>query len=191
MNLESLDCYPSVLHMPQAARCMRLPQPTSVDSSRCFGNLLNQLPETSSRNFVEASIEVEQPNGGKASYPAYRLTRDGFTLLAMASACMQRLQQRGLGRVKPDSFSLIPMEVAMSQCTRSYPVDVEDAACAEVQRLARELVIAPAPISHVGDGNCGVVFEVVVQTLASAGLYVDPKTRLRKPPSNFRGGSRV
>lgn len=35
------------------------------------------------RNFAEASREVEQPNGGKATYTEYQITRDGFTLLAM------------------------------------------------------------------------------------------------------------
>ncbi len=35
------------------------------------------------RNFAEASYEVDQPNGGKASYIMIEMTRDGFTFLAM------------------------------------------------------------------------------------------------------------
>jgi Rha family phage regulatory protein len=35
------------------------------------------------RNFAEASYEVDQPNGGKASYVMIEMTRDGFTFLAM------------------------------------------------------------------------------------------------------------
>ena len=70
------------------------PTTTSVDIAKHFGkehrdilraieNLLLNLDSAWVRNFAQASVEVEQPNGGKASYPAYRLTRDGFTLLAM------------------------------------------------------------------------------------------------------------
>ncbi|WP_284335452.1 Rha family transcriptional regulator [Comamonas sp. NoAH] len=53
------------------------------DVLRTIRNLLPQLSEEHLRNFAEASVEVESGNGAKASYPAYRLTRDGFTLLAM------------------------------------------------------------------------------------------------------------
>lgn len=35
------------------------------------------------RNFALTSIDVPQPNGGRRSEPAYLLTRDGFSLLAM------------------------------------------------------------------------------------------------------------
>jgi Rha family phage regulatory protein len=70
------------------------PTTTSVDVARHFGkrhddvlkavrNLCAQLPNEHLRSFAEASAEVDQPNGGKTSYPAYRLNRDGFTLLAM------------------------------------------------------------------------------------------------------------
>ena len=53
------------------------------DVLRAIRNLLPQLSEEHLRNFEEASVEVESGNGAKAIYPAYRLTRDGFTLLAM------------------------------------------------------------------------------------------------------------
>jgi len=46
-------------------------------------NLLADLPPEYLPNFRQASVEVQQPNGGTAKYPAYHLTRDGFTLLAM------------------------------------------------------------------------------------------------------------
>lgn len=66
----------------------------STDVARHFGkrhdhvlrdieNLRAQLPQEHLPNFGEASVEAEGGNGAKASYPAYRLTRDGFTLLAM------------------------------------------------------------------------------------------------------------
>lgn len=48
-----------------------------------IANLRAQVPKECFLNFQESSVDVEQPNGGKTTYPAYRLTRDGFTLLAM------------------------------------------------------------------------------------------------------------
>lgn len=51
-----------------------------------------------------------------------------------------------------------------------------------VQALARQLAQVAAPISHIGDGNCGQVLEYVKEALAAAGLYVDPRTAPRKPP---------
>lgn len=67
------------------------PTTLSTDLARHFGkrhddvlravrNLLPQLPDGGVRNFAETQVTDEQ-NG--QSYPAYRLTRDGFTLLAM------------------------------------------------------------------------------------------------------------
>ena len=50
------------------------------DVLRGIRNLCAQLPEGGVRNFAETSVTDEQ-NG--QTYPAYRLTRDGFTLLAM------------------------------------------------------------------------------------------------------------
>ncbi len=71
-----------------------IPTTTSTDVAVFFGkrhdNVLNAIRALRDQvtpgclpNFQEASIEVEQPNGGKATYPGYRLTRDGFMLLAM------------------------------------------------------------------------------------------------------------
>jgi len=46
-------------------------------------NLLPQLDAEHALNFQEMSIPVEIGNGATRDTPAYRLTRDGFTLLAM------------------------------------------------------------------------------------------------------------
>ena len=40
-------------------------------------------PEFSERNFALTSAEVAQPNGGFRAVPMYRITRDGFSFLAM------------------------------------------------------------------------------------------------------------
>lgn len=45
--------------------------------------LVKSLPAERLHNFVEASYLVEQPHGGVAEYASYRITRDGFTWLAM------------------------------------------------------------------------------------------------------------
>ena len=53
------------------------------DVLRAIENLLPSLTPEHLRNFAQVSVEVEGGQGAKATYPAYRLTRDGFTLLAM------------------------------------------------------------------------------------------------------------
>ena len=79
------------------------PTTTSLDVARHFGkrhddvlkaarNLVADLPDGCLRNFAETSIEVAQPNGGFREVPAYRLTRDGFTLLAMGFTGKKALQ---------------------------------------------------------------------------------------------------
>lgn len=70
------------------------PTTLSTDLARHFGkrhddvlrsirNLLPQLNADHARNFAEMVIEVEIGSGATRKDPAYRLTRDGFTLLAM------------------------------------------------------------------------------------------------------------
>jgi Rha family phage regulatory protein len=53
------------------------------DVLKAVRNLIAEVGEGRVRNFAETSIDVAQPNGGTRAVPAYRLTRDGFTLLAM------------------------------------------------------------------------------------------------------------
>ena len=70
------------------------PTTLSTDMARHFGKrhdnvmqtisaLRAQVPSEHLLDFQEVSVEVEAGQGAKVSYPAYRLTRDGFTLLAM------------------------------------------------------------------------------------------------------------
>lgn len=47
----------------------------------------------------------------------------------------------------------------------------ESDACNEVERLAEDLADAAGPIAGQGDGNCGVVIDLVIQALAQRGLY--------------------
>lgn len=61
-------------------------------------------------------------------------------------------------------------------------VERESTAQDEVARLAQELAIAAAPISRLGDGNCGAVIRAILEALTDHGLYTDPRTKPKAPP---------
>lgn len=50
---------------------------------RDIKDLVDQLPPERELNFEPTLFEVPGPNGAVRQEPAYRITRDGFTLLAM------------------------------------------------------------------------------------------------------------
>lgn len=71
-----------------------IPTTTSLEVARHFNrphdevlrrirNLVGQLDGEHLRNFAEVFHEAKGGNGAMVKYPAYRITRDGFTLLAM------------------------------------------------------------------------------------------------------------
>jgi Rha family phage regulatory protein len=71
-----------------------VPTTTSLDVAAFFGKRHDdvlkairktaaQAPESCARNFADTSIDVPQPNGGTRKTPAIRLSKTGFTLLAM------------------------------------------------------------------------------------------------------------
>lgn len=79
------------------------PTTTSLDVARHFGkrhddvlrlirSLLSQLPAEHARNFTETFNEIAGPNGAMRKEPAYHITRDGFTLLAMGFTGKKALQ---------------------------------------------------------------------------------------------------
>lgn len=79
------------------------PTTTSLDIARHFGkrhddvlrlirNLLEQLPEGYARNFAAIKIDTDLGMGRTRQDPAYRITRDGFTLLAMGFTGKKALQ---------------------------------------------------------------------------------------------------
>jgi len=53
------------------------------DVLRAIQNLLPQLPPEHLRNFAQMVIDVEIGSGATRKSPAYKITRDGFTLLAI------------------------------------------------------------------------------------------------------------
>ncbi len=59
---------------------------------RAIRNLLSELPEDYRCNFAPITIEFINGKGGTQQAPAYRLTRDGFTLLAMGFTGKEAMQ---------------------------------------------------------------------------------------------------
>jgi Rha family phage regulatory protein len=111
-----------------------IPTCVSTDVARHFGkqhrnvlraieNLLLNLPQECLLNFEQASIQVAQPRGGMATYTAYRLTKDGFTLLAMGFTGKEALQFK-LAYI--DAFNRMEAEMLQSvtQSDEMTPIDV-------------------------------------------------------------------
>ena len=111
-----------------------IPTCVSTDVARHFGkqhrnvlraieNLLLNLPQECLLNFEQASIQVAQPRGGVATYTAYRLTKDGFTLLAMGFTGKKALQFK-LAYI--DAFNRMEAEMLQSvtQSDEMTPIDV-------------------------------------------------------------------
>ena len=97
-----------------------VPTTTSLDVARHFGkrhghvlrtirDLAAQLPPERQPNFGLTSLEVIGPNGGTRSEPAYRITRDGFTLLAMGFTGARALEFK---LAYLDAFNRMEAEVA-------------------------------------------------------------------------------
>ncbi len=85
---------PTAAELPQLTLVNGHPTCLSTDVARHFGKrhddvlkairaLLVELPDSHLRNFAEMEIDVEIGLGKVRKSPAYRLTRDGFTLLCM------------------------------------------------------------------------------------------------------------
>lgn len=59
---------------------------------RAVRNMLKELDADHARNFAEMIVDVEIGKGATRKDPAYRMTRDGFTLLAMGFTGKEALQ---------------------------------------------------------------------------------------------------
>lgn len=62
------------------------------DVLRAIENVCADLPPEHARNFALMSLNVEIGNGATRKSPAYEITRDGFTLLAMGFTGKRALQ---------------------------------------------------------------------------------------------------
>ena len=159
------------------------PTTTSVDVARHFGkrhdnvlreiqNICSELPEDRLLNFEETVIIRENPSGGAPiESPAYRLTRDAFSLLAFGFTGKKALQFK-LAYI--DEFNR--MESALSSATarpvlpRPQPAYMAEAwfailrhqaGCMVHRALARALQIHESTLSqvlggtgHYGTGRC-------------------------------------
>ncbi len=97
-----------------------VPTTTSLDVARHFGkqhahvlrairNLIAQLPAEHKSNFGLMSLEADIGNGATRSEPLYRITRDGFTLLAMGFTGARALEFK---LAYLDAFNRLEAEVA-------------------------------------------------------------------------------
>jgi Rha family phage regulatory protein len=100
---------------------------------RQIRNLLQELPERHRPNFGDASYEVAQTNGGTASYACYRITRDGFTLLAMGFTGKKAL---GFKLAYIDAFNSMAAFIKMQRESLSYRRAVHELAAKDSDPLA-------------------------------------------------------
>lgn len=109
---------------------------------RTIRNLLKELPEKHQRNFAPMLFEVEVGGGAIRKDPAYRLTRDAFTLLAMGFTGKEALRWK-LAYI--DTFNKMEAELLeqmLEQMLASRPaIDYTRISPAQAQALS-ELVIA-------------------------------------------------
>ena len=115
----------------------------SIDIARHFGKrhdnvlksirlLIKQLGQEHAHNFVQTQVNIEISGalnfeGASRKSPAYRLTRDGFTLLAMGFTGKQALQFK-LAYI--DAFNRME-----EQLRQSPPAELQ----AQLQRLRAQL----------------------------------------------------
>lgn len=97
-----------------------VPTTTSLDVARHFGkrhdvvlrairSLIAQLPADHAHNFVEMVLPTDIGSGATRQDPAYRITRDGFTLLAMGFTGARALEFK---LAYLDAFNRMEAEVA-------------------------------------------------------------------------------
>ncbi|PAT34944.1 Rha family transcriptional regulator [Vandammella animalimorsus] len=101
--MNDLQQTPATAELPQLTAVNGHATCLSTDVARHFGKrhddvlkairaLLVELPDSHLRNFAEMEIDVEIGLGKVRKSPAYRLTRDGFTLLCMGFTGKRALQ---------------------------------------------------------------------------------------------------
>lgn len=97
-----------------------VPTTTSLDVARHFGkrhanvcrairDLITQLPADHALNFEPMVVQVDIGSGATRPDPAYRITRDGFTLLAMGFTGARALEFK---LAYLDAFNRMEAEVA-------------------------------------------------------------------------------
>ena len=117
---------------------------------RAIRNLLKDLPKGHERNFAPMLLEVEVGGGAVRKDPAYRLTRDGFALLAMGFTGKEALQWKA---AYIDTFNKMEAEL-LARNTRPHnpAIDYDRISPSQAQDL-KELVqsIVEAGIQNYGE----------------------------------------
>lgn len=117
---------------------------------RAIRNLLSELPEDYRRNFAPITIEFINGKGGTQQAPAYRLTRDGFTLLAMGFTGKEAMQWKV---AYLNAFNQMEAEL-LGRTTRSAnpAIDYDRISPAQAQDL-KEIVTAIVQAGIQGYGE--------------------------------------
>lgn len=126
------------------------------DVLRAIKNLLKELPEGYQRNFALIQIDVDLGMGRTRKDPAYRITRDGFTLLAMGFTGKEALQWK-LAYIT--AFNKMEAEL-LARTTRSAnpAIDYDRISPAQAQDL-KEIVAAIVQAGIQGYGETWARFQ--------------------------------
>ncbi|WP_061289909.1 Rha family transcriptional regulator [Azotobacter vinelandii] len=127
---------------------------TSIDIARHFGkqhknvlkavrDLLPELPSDHQRNFAPMIIEVEIGKGAIRKDPAYRITRDGFTLLAMGFTGKRALQFQ-LAYI--DAFNRMEERLAQQKDKASAGVEADNSLA--YSRVGTDLIYRIVQAAH-------------------------------------------
>jgi Rha family phage regulatory protein len=110
---------------------------------RDIRNLLDGMPEKHKANFGLMQVDVEIGNGATRKDPAYRMTRDGFTLLAMGFTGKEALQWK-LAYI--DTFN--KMENELLRKTEQLPSPYISTAQAQHLRELVQMIVESGKQGH-------------------------------------------
>lgn len=147
--------------------------------------LLSELGEEHARNFAAMSLDVGIGNGATRKRPAYRMTRDGFTLLAMGFTGSKALQFK-LAYI--DAFNKMEAELSSRRVKPEFQIpqtfsealrlaaDLEEQRAIEEQkRITAESALAVAEPKAVALERISVSSGSLCITDAAKVLQVKPK----------------
>jgi len=142
---------------------------------RAIRNLLAELPEDYRRNFAEVKTEFTNGKGGVQQATAYRITRDGFTLLAMGFTGKEAMQWKVAYLA---AFNKMEAELLARTTRPANPaIDVTDApAMAAARRVALDYFSAYR--TSVKEGKPGPSMDAI-PVEALQGLIADAVMRQR------------
>jgi len=165
---------------------------TSIEVARVFDrqhknvlrdieNLLSDMPAEHRLNFEPMSIAVEIGNGATRESPAYHLTRDGFTLLAMGFTGKKALAFKlayidAFNKMEAElSGRALPPPVPTKTLTFTVPVgETGQRWLLHTDRMGREIVTPLSPDTHIATPERLV--KLFIQK--PAGLHMTPEQHM-------------